>query len=163
VVLPGYVDDEALQWLNQNCFALVYPSLWEGFGLPVLEAMSQGAAVITSAATSLPEVAGDAAVLVDPLDEAALADAMHRLQTSDSLRRSLKQRAVLQAARFSWTDTARVVLDAYQYAWENPRGSPCEGGCHESVPATRQRHGHDVQPREIHPRSRRQRPGANAE
>ncbi len=121
VLLTGYVEDEALRWLSQNCFGFLYPSLWEGFGLPVLEAMSQGAAVITSDTTSLPEVAGDAALLVDPLDEVRIAGAMQRLATDEPLRTTLRQRAVAQAARFSWAATARTVLGAYQLACERPR------------------------------------------
>jgi len=69
VQMLGYVPDEELAWLYRNCFSFVYPSLYEGFGLPVLEAMGLGAAVITSNATSLPEVAGDAAHYVNPFDE----------------------------------------------------------------------------------------------
>lgn len=113
VITLGYVDNETLQWLYQNCFAFLYPSFFEGFGLPVLEAMSLGVAVITSNTTSLPEVAGDAALLINPLDDQSLAQAMLRLD-DDELRRDLKTKAIAQAARFSWQNSANATLQMYQ-------------------------------------------------
>ncbi|MYL85287.1 glycosyltransferase [Desulfovibrio aerotolerans] len=109
----GYVSDAELAWLYASCHAFLYPSLFEGFGLPVLEAMSLGAAVICSNATSLPEVAGDAAIQVDPLDVAGLASAMATLTGHTSLRDSLRQRALTRAGLFSWEKTARIVAEAY--------------------------------------------------
>ena len=109
----GYVSDAELAWLYASCHAFLYPSLFEGFGLPVLEAMSLGAAVICSNATSLPEVAGDAAIQVDPLDVAGLATAMATLTGDASLRDSLRQRALTRAGLFSWEKTARIVAEAY--------------------------------------------------
>lgn len=113
LIFTGYVSDAELAWLYASCHAFLYPSLFEGFGLPVLEAMSLGAAVICSDATSLPEVAGDAAVLVDPLDVAGLATAMAEVADNASLRASLRQRALTRAGLFSWEKTARIVADAY--------------------------------------------------
>jgi glycosyltransferase involved in cell wall biosynthesis len=113
VHLTGYVDDPTLQWLYQNCFAFVYPSLFEGFGLPVVEAMSLGAAVITSNTTSLPEVCGGAAVLIDPTDTDALAEAMRQLENDANLRTDLQQKALGQAAKFSWAKSAEQVLGVY--------------------------------------------------
>ncbi|MHC1788869.1 glycosyltransferase family 4 protein [Solidesulfovibrio sp.] len=113
LVFTGYVSDAELAWLYASCHAFLYPSLFEGFGLPVLEAMSLGAAVISSDATSLPEVAGDAAVLVDPLDVAGLAAAMARVSSDASLRDSLRQQARARAGLFSWEKTARIVAEAY--------------------------------------------------
>jgi glycosyltransferase involved in cell wall biosynthesis len=113
VHLTGYVEDPTLQWLYQNCFAFVYPSLFEGFGLPVIEAMSLGAAVITSNTTSLPEVCGDAAVLIDPTDTDALAEAMRQLENDANLRTDLQQKALGQAAKFSWVKSAEQVLGVY--------------------------------------------------
>ena len=113
LVFTGYVTDAELAWLYASCYAFLYPSLFEGFGLPVLEAMSLGAAVITSDTTSLPEVAGDAAVLIDPLDVAGLTAAMTMLAGNDALRVSLRQRAQTRAGRFSWEKTARIVADTY--------------------------------------------------
>jgi glycosyltransferase involved in cell wall biosynthesis len=112
----GYVEDRALRWLYRNCFAFLYPSLEEGFGLPVIEALSLGAAVVTSDRSSLPEVAGDAALLVAPQDEEALSAALRRLAADDGLRRGLQARAPAQAAGFSWTRTAREMLDVYEEA-----------------------------------------------
>lgn len=113
VYLTGYVDDHTLQWLYQNCFAFVYPSLFEGFGLPVVEAMSLGAAVITSSTTSLPEVCGDAAVLINPKDTDALAEAMRRLENDSGLRAELQQKSLVQAGKFSWEKSAERVLEVY--------------------------------------------------
>jgi glycosyltransferase involved in cell wall biosynthesis len=114
VHLLGYVSEARLKWLYQNCYAFVYPSLFEGFGLPVLEAMSQGAAVITSDASSLPEVSGDAAIQVSPTDTELLMEAMTRLQADSELRANLQQRALRRAAGFSWEDSARKLLDIYR-------------------------------------------------
>jgi glycosyltransferase involved in cell wall biosynthesis len=113
VQLLGYVADEELAWLYEHCFAFVYVSTFEGFGMPVLEAMSLGAAVISSNATSLPEVVGDAGLLVDPFDEAAMAAALVRLATDEPLRRSLQTRAREQAAHFSWRRSAQQVKALY--------------------------------------------------
>lgn len=110
VELTGYVTDAELEWLYRNCFAFLYPSLFEGFGMPVLEALSLGAPVICSNTTSLPEVAGDAGLLVDPLDASAIADAMLRLSNR---RDFLRAAAVRQAARFSWEASARKLLEVY--------------------------------------------------
>lgn len=114
VVLTGYVDDAELRWLYEHCFAFVYASVHEGFGLPVLEAMSVGAAVISSNATSLPEIVADAGLLVDPLDEMAIGRAFERLHTDETLRRSLQQRAQPRSAAFSWRTAARQVDEIYR-------------------------------------------------
>ena len=113
VEITGYVSDAELEWLYRNCFAFLYPSLFEGFGMPVLEALSLGAAVICSNTTSLPEVAGDSAVLVDPLDAGAIADAMTRLAAGEIGREALRAAGARQAARFSWESSARQLLDVY--------------------------------------------------
>ena len=113
VILTGYVSDETLQWLYQNCFAFVYPSLFEGFGLPVLEAMSCGAAVITSTTTSLPEIVESAGVLVDPRREEAITGAMRQLSIGEIDREMLKQQGLEQSARFSWRQTAEQTRDVY--------------------------------------------------
>jgi glycosyltransferase involved in cell wall biosynthesis len=96
--------------------ALVYPSLYEGFGLPVLEAMQLGCPVITSRNGSLPEVAGDAAVYVDPRDPGALAGAMTRLLTDESWRGSLVKRGFSRSALFSWSKTAAQTVNVYRMA-----------------------------------------------
>jgi glycosyltransferase involved in cell wall biosynthesis len=90
----GYVNDDELAWLYANCFTIVYPSLYEGFGLPVLEAMSMGAAVVTSQVTSLPEVAGPAASYVNPYDFARIVNEMAGLLTNETNRAQMKQKAL---------------------------------------------------------------------
>ncbi len=101
----GYVDEDALPSLYGNAAAFVFPSLAEGFGFPVLEAMACGAPVITSNRSSLPEVAGDAAVLVDPQDADALAVAM--VAAAERLDPAQLERGFAQARRFTWAETAR--------------------------------------------------------
>ncbi len=118
-VIPlGYVTDDDLVWLYRNCFAFVYPSLYEGFGLPVLEAMSLGAPVITSRVTSLPEVAGDAALYVDPWDAADIVRAFGRLGADKDLREALKQEAAIQSRKFSWERSAEETLAVYRRLME---------------------------------------------
>jgi len=114
VILTGYVNDSELQWLYENCFAFVYPSLFEGFGLPVLEAMSLGAAVISSNTSSLPEIVGSAGVLVNPCDVEEIAAAMRRLTAGDGCREALRALAPSRARLFSWRSAARQVLELYQ-------------------------------------------------
>jgi glycosyltransferase involved in cell wall biosynthesis len=113
VILTGYVSDDTLQWLYQNCFAFVYPSLFEGFGLPALEAMSCGAAVITSTTTSLPEIVGSTGVLVDPWREEAITGAMRQLSVGEIDREMLKRQGLEQAGRFSWRQAAEQTRDVY--------------------------------------------------
>jgi len=111
VVFTGYVAGDDLPALLSGAQLFVFPSLHEGFGLPVVEAMSCGVPVVCSNTSSLPEVAGDAALLVDPLDTQALAAAMARLLTDESLRADLIARGFRQAERFSWPRAARQVMD----------------------------------------------------
>jgi glycosyltransferase involved in cell wall biosynthesis len=91
--------------------AFVFPSLYEGFGMPVLEAMASGTPVITSTTSALPEVAGDAALLVDPMDVTAIASAMQRIDMDDALYGQLGQRGLAHAATFTWARTAAQTLD----------------------------------------------------
>ncbi|MHB1947176.1 MAG: glycosyltransferase family 4 protein [Gammaproteobacteria bacterium] len=114
VYLLGYIDNDELQWLYQNCFCLVYPSLFEGFGLPVLEAMGFGAPVITSNVSSIPEVVGNAGLLINPLQEDELTQAMMELASNNTHREALKSLAIKQAGLFSWVNTAKIVLNSYQ-------------------------------------------------
>jgi glycosyltransferase involved in cell wall biosynthesis len=108
---PGYVAEGDKAALLSGARAFAFPSLHEGFGLPVLEAQACGCPVITSTTSSLPEVAGDAALLVDPQDTAAIADAMQRLLTNPALSRELIQRGFTNVRRFSWQACAQTVLD----------------------------------------------------
>jgi glycosyltransferase involved in cell wall biosynthesis len=107
----GFADDADLPALYSGAVLTAMPSLYEGFGLPVLEAMACGSPVVTSAVSSLPEVAGDAALLIDPTDTHALADALDRILGDDLLRADLTARGLAQAARFTWDDAA-AQLDA---------------------------------------------------
>jgi alpha-1,3-rhamnosyl/mannosyltransferase len=110
----GPVDDADLPALYSGCTLFVFPSIYEGFGLPVLEAMACGAPVVCSNASSLPEAAGDAALLFDPLDVDAIAHTLRRPLEDEALRRSLAARSLQQAARFSWQRTAQETLRLYR-------------------------------------------------
>ena len=112
----GYADDVDLAPLYSGALAFVYPSLYEGFGLPVLEAMQCGTPVITSSTSSLPEVVGDAGLLVDPQDGAALCQAMLALYEDADRRAELSSRAVARAGRFSWERCAHETVAAYRQA-----------------------------------------------
>jgi len=113
VVLAGYVPDSDLAALYSGARGFVYPSLYEGFGLPVLEAMQCGTPVIASDSTSLPEVVGDAGLLVPPTDADALSGALLRLVTDDGLAAELRRRSRSRAALFSWERTADATVRAY--------------------------------------------------
>jgi glycosyltransferase involved in cell wall biosynthesis len=112
----GPVDDEQLRALYGRAAALVYPSRYEGFGLPVLEAMACGTPVVASRAASMPEVAGDAALLLDPDDRAGWTDAIVGVASDEGLRCRLRGAGLARAARFTWARTARLTLDAYRRA-----------------------------------------------
>ena len=109
----GYVSDEELSVLYSSCFAFVYPSLYEGFGLPVLEAMSCGAAVITSNTSSLPEVGGDAVEYIDPQSKESLMEKMRLLNENEEVLRRLRLKSPAQAKKFSWAGTAEIVKGIY--------------------------------------------------
>jgi alpha-1,3-rhamnosyl/mannosyltransferase len=108
--LLGHVSDDELHALYAGASCFAYPSLYEGAGLPVIEAMAAGAPVVTSSVSSLPEVAGDAALLVDPNDTDAIAAAVERVLTEPGLADDLRVRGRAQAATFSWERTARETL-----------------------------------------------------
>ncbi len=114
VHFPGYVAEEDKAALLSGALAFTFPSLHEGFGFPVLEAQACDCPVITSNTSSLPEVAGDAALLVDPEDAAAIGDAMERLVTDPLLAQKLVERGRANVRRFSWTRCASTVLDVIQ-------------------------------------------------
>jgi len=107
-------DCEAIRLLMNRAEVFVYPSFYEGFGLPVLEAMPCGTPVICSNTSSLPEVAGDAAVLVNPYDEEEIAQSMKRVLTDPDLREKMKRRGLERAKLFSWEQTAKETLKVYQ-------------------------------------------------
>lgn len=110
----GYVADETLAALYHGAHIFVFPSLFEGFGLPVLEAQHYGVPVMCANNSSLPEVAGDAALLVDPTDVDAIADAMLRLSEDEALRQQLIERGYANANRFSWKKAARETLAVFE-------------------------------------------------
>ena len=114
VILTGYVSEADLPALYTGALCFVYPSYFEGFGLPPLEAMSCGAPVLTGNLTSLPEVVGDAGLAVDPFDTGALAGALARLIDDDALRADLRARGLQRARSFDWRDTARMTLQVYR-------------------------------------------------
>jgi glycosyltransferase involved in cell wall biosynthesis len=113
VIATGYVPDADLPVLYRAADVFVYPSLYEGFGLPPLEAMACGTPVITSNDSSLPEVVGDAALLIEPTDVGDLATALARLLGDAALRGRLVAAGLARAARFSWEETARRTLAVY--------------------------------------------------
>jgi glycosyltransferase involved in cell wall biosynthesis len=114
LVFTDFVSDGQLKWLYENCASYVFPSLSEGFGLPGLEAMLHGAPVVSSNATCLPEVNGDAAHYFDPLDTQAIADAINEVLTDKDLRESLIAKGHEQVKKYSWQRTAEQTLEIYQ-------------------------------------------------
>ncbi len=116
IIFPGYVmNDELPLWYNAATI-LAYPSLYEGFGMPVLEAQACGTPVLTSNVSSLPEAAGDAASMVDPYDVEALAAELDRLLTDKPLRHELRKRGLAHASQFTWTLMAQETADVYRRA-----------------------------------------------
>src|SRR5206468_1710407 len=109
----GYLPEETLAVMYRLSGVFVFPSLYEGFGLPPLEAMASGTPVVTSNVSSLPEVAGDAAVLVDPYDPQAIADGIYRVLTDADLRKDLRRKGVARAGQFSWEQSVRRVRRIY--------------------------------------------------
>jgi glycosyltransferase involved in cell wall biosynthesis len=116
IILTGFVPDEDLAPLYSGAMAFVYPSLYEGFGLPPLEAMQCGTPVITSNNSSIPEVVGNAALTINPRDGDALCQAMLDIYRSAELRRELSALAIARASEFSWQKTTEQTLVAYQHA-----------------------------------------------
>jgi len=109
----GFVPDKTLAVLYRLASVFIFPSLYEGFGLPPLEAMASGTPVITSNVSSLPEVVGDAALLIDPYQADAIADAMLRVLSDEALRRDLRERGLARARHFSWERSIRRVREIY--------------------------------------------------
>ena len=107
----GYIDLEDISKLMQGAVAFVYPSLYEGFGLPPLEAMASGAPVITSNVASLPEVVGDAGILVDPMNVDQIAEAMLYLVENKKMLGVLSEKGIERAKKFRWEDSAQQVIE----------------------------------------------------
>lgn len=121
VIFPGYVPQEELPLWYNAADLFVYPSRFEGFGLPVLEAMACGTPVVTTDVASLPEVAGDAALVVSPDDEAQLVEAIRRALTDEALRQEMRTRGLAQAVAFTWEGTARQIVATYDRALRRER------------------------------------------
>lgn len=116
VVFTDYISDGQLRWLYENCEAYIFPSLSEGFGLPGLEAMSSGAPVVSSDATSLPEVNGEAAQYFNPLEVADMAKAINSVLTKPELRKQMVAAGKKQAGKYSWKRMAEQTLAVYKDA-----------------------------------------------
>lgn len=114
VHFTGFVEEEDLPALYNGADLFVFPSLYEGFGLPPLEAMACGTPVVTSNTSSLPEVVGDAAIMVDPYDVDAISEAMARVLSDPALAEDLRQRGLLQAEQFSWQKMAEETIEVYK-------------------------------------------------
>jgi len=116
VILTGYLSDEELIWLYQNCFGNLYPALYEGFGLPVLEGMQFGAPTACSNTTSLPEVAGEAGAQLDPIEEGLWTEFMLRLEKLPDYRQKLSRSGPIQAGKFTSEKSARDCHEFYEKA-----------------------------------------------
>jgi len=118
VIFKGYVADDELKLMYSKAGLFVFPSLVEGFGFPIVEAMSHGVPVVTSNYGAMAEIAGDAALLVDPYNVDEIAEAMHKVLTDENLRKDLIKKGLERAKQFSWEKTARETLVAYQEAFK---------------------------------------------
>ena len=121
-VIYRFVEDEDKPAVYSGARLFVFPSLYEGFGLPPLEAMSCGAPVICSNRTSLPEVVGDAAISIDPDDISSMVEAMRSVLANSALRDDLRARSLQHAAQFSWRKAAAETLAAYEETLARSKG-----------------------------------------
>jgi glycosyltransferase involved in cell wall biosynthesis len=118
IIFTGFIPDEELKWYYENARAYVFPSMSEGFGLPGLEAMVHGCPVVSSDATCLPEVHGDAAEYFDPYDIQDMASAIDRVISSEALRKKLTEKGYQNAKRFSWKTFANIHLEVFKNVLE---------------------------------------------
>jgi glycosyltransferase involved in cell wall biosynthesis len=119
IITPGYIDTDTKRLLYSNALGLVFPSICEGFGIPVLEAMVCGCPVITADNTSLPEAGGNAAIYVNALDTEQLAFEMERVVSSETLRKELQDKGFQQVKKFSWIKTAENIEEIYELIKED--------------------------------------------
>ncbi|MGO4214298.1 glycosyltransferase family 4 protein, partial [Terriglobus sp. YAF25] len=123
VKFTGFIPEEDKPYLMAASTIFAYPSLYEGFGIPVLESLACGIPTITSNTSSLPEVAGEAALLIDPTQKEQISSAMDRLLSDSSLYERLRKEALLQAAKFTWRKTAEQTLTAYEEVVSDAKSS----------------------------------------
>lgn len=121
ILFTGYVGEEDLPALYSGAACFVYPSYFEGFGLPILEAMQCGAPVVAGNRTSIPELVADAGLLFDPFDTSALVEALKRILDDADYRARLRAKGFLRSGEFSWKETAQLTLKAYEKAFEASR------------------------------------------
>lgn len=121
VIFAGYTSDEELKWLYGNCVANLYPSLYEGFGLPILEGMQFGAPTICSNTSSMPEVAGSAGLLLDPIDSRGWSEAMYLLSQDLDRRNNMRDAGYKECEKFNWNKSARQLYDLYGLALSLPK------------------------------------------
>jgi glycosyltransferase involved in cell wall biosynthesis len=120
IIFTGFVPEDHLPILYNGCNAFVYPSIYEGFGLPPLEAMNCGTPVITSNLTSIPEVVGDAGMLINPYNETELQDAILKMLGDENLRNDFIRKGLIRAKDFSWKATAEKTFEVYKKVYELP-------------------------------------------
>jgi glycosyltransferase involved in cell wall biosynthesis len=121
IIMTGYVEDEELVWLYRNCYAHIYVSLFEGFGLPVLEGIQFAAATIASRSTSIPEIVNDAGILVDPLNTDEITRALLEVGTNERRRGALSELARRRSDQFAWDRSAERVAGLYHRVAEAPK------------------------------------------
>ena len=114
IILTGFVDDKDVNIIYNSAYAFIFPSLAEGFGLPVLEALSCGVPTISSNSTSLPEVYGDSALSFDPTNKKELIDIMEKVYFDNNLRKTLIEKGFNQAKKFSWDKTTEIIINKYR-------------------------------------------------
>ncbi|GEM_PF-3364967 len=148
ILFTGFIPRLELEALYQEAVGLLFLSKYEGFGFPVLEAMAQGCPVITTKVTSIPEVAGDAAMLFEPTDAAGVSHAMQKLLGSFTLREELRRKGLAQAAKFTWEKTARQTVAAWETMLGCKASAPSPAVVAVAAPAT-ERISEPVQAREV--------------
>jgi glycosyltransferase involved in cell wall biosynthesis len=114
ITFTGFIEEDSLRWLYENCQAYIFPSLSEGFGLPPLEAMTYGAPVVSSNATCLPEVSGKAAHYFDPLNTKDMAKKIEEVLDNKTLRDELIKNGYAQIKKYSWEKMAKQTLEIYE-------------------------------------------------
>lgn len=121
IIFKGFVSDQLLREYYRKALVVAYPSLYEGFGLPPLEAMASGTPVVTSNTSSLPEVVGDAALMVSPFDSCQLAETLNQVIRNQALRENLRVKGLRQVKKFNWYRVARNVLGVYYEIYDHSR------------------------------------------